>query len=102
MPVSEIGTKFATAWRGRGRRTRWLGWAAVHWILTAMLVVASLATAAYTGFLVRRLFTLDPGVPDAPAPSAAAGPAPAAAADPEPSEPSPPPAPPAASPQEQA
>jgi hypothetical protein len=36
----------------------------VHWILTGMLVVASLATAVYTGYLMRRLFTLEPGAPD--------------------------------------
>jgi hypothetical protein len=36
----------------------------VHWILTGMLIVASLATAAYTGYLMRRLFTLEPGAPD--------------------------------------
>jgi hypothetical protein len=38
----------------------------VQWILTGLLIVASAATAAYTGYLVRRLFTLEPGVPDAP------------------------------------
>ncbi len=36
----------------------------MHWILTGMLIVASLATAAYTGYLMRRLFTLEPGAPD--------------------------------------
>jgi hypothetical protein len=41
----------------------------VQWILTGMLIVVSAATAAFTGYLVRRLFTLDPGVPDAPAPT---------------------------------
>jgi hypothetical protein len=66
-PVSEIRsgrTKLAAAWRGRVNQRRWLGWAAVHWILTGMLIVASLATAAFTGYLMRRLFTLEPGAPD--------------------------------------
>ncbi|WP_250556695.1 hypothetical protein [Pseudonocardia lacus] len=36
----------------------------MHWILTGMLIVASLATAVYTGYLMRRLFTLEPGAPD--------------------------------------
>jgi hypothetical protein len=44
----------------------------VHWILTGILVAASAATVAYTGYLLRRLFTLQPGVPDAPAPAAPA------------------------------
>jgi hypothetical protein len=39
----------------------------VHWILTGMLIVASLATAVFTGYLMRRLFTLEPGAPDAAA-----------------------------------
>ncbi|MCO1659238.1 hypothetical protein [Pseudonocardia humida] len=63
----------------------------MHWILTGMLIVASLATAVYTGYLMRRLFTLEPGVPDVadaaevqpapsePAPSQAAPAEPAAA-----------------------
>jgi hypothetical protein len=42
----------------------------VQWILTGLLIVVSVATAAYTGYLARRLFTLDPGTPDAPGPVA--------------------------------
>lgn len=38
----------------------------MHWILTAMVVAASAATVVYTGFLMRRLFTLQPGTPDVP------------------------------------
>jgi hypothetical protein len=45
----------------------------VHWILTGTLIAASAATAAYTGYLMRRLFTLEPGMPDtAPAPDGSA------------------------------
>ena len=31
----------------------------MHWILTGMVVVASAATVVFTGYLMRRLFTLD-------------------------------------------
>lgn len=55
----------------------------MHWILTGMLIVASLATAAYTGYLMRRLFTLEPGAPDV-ADAADVGPAPPEPAPPEP------------------
>jgi hypothetical protein len=41
----------------------------VQWMLTGMLIIASAAIAAYTGYLVRRLFTLDPGAAPAPAPT---------------------------------
>jgi hypothetical protein len=45
----------------------------VQWMLTGMLIIASAAIAAYTGYLVRRLFTLDPGAqpsgPVAPTPT---------------------------------
>ena len=34
-----------------------------------MLIIASAAIAGYTGYLVRRLFTLDPGAPPAPTPT---------------------------------
>jgi hypothetical protein len=36
----------------------------VHWILTGMLIAASAATVVFTGYLMRRLFTLQPGMPD--------------------------------------
>jgi hypothetical protein len=42
----------------------------VQWMLTGMLIIASAAIAAYTGYLVRRLFTLEPGVPQPSAPVA--------------------------------
>ena len=38
----------------------------MHWILTGMLIAASAATVAFTGYLVRRLFVLQPGTPDTP------------------------------------
>ena len=38
----------------------------MHWILTGMLIAASAATVAFTGYLLRRLFTLQPGTPDTP------------------------------------
>ena len=57
----------------------------MHWILTGMLVVASLATAVYTGYLMRRLFTLAPGAPDA-VPAAEVQSAPSEPARPEPAQ----------------
>jgi hypothetical protein len=42
----------------------------VQWMLTGMLIIASAAIAAYTGYLVRRLFTLDPGTPQPSGPAA--------------------------------
>jgi hypothetical protein len=40
----------------------------VQWMLTGLLIIASAAIAGYTGYLVRRLFTLDPGTPPASGP----------------------------------
>jgi len=67
----------------------------VHWILTGMLIVASLATAVYTGYLMRRLFTLEPGAPDV-ADAAEVRPAPPEPAPSEPVQSEPAPAEPAA------
>lgn len=41
----------------------------MHWFLTGLLIAASAGTVAYTGYLLRRLFTVEPGVPDASAES---------------------------------
>ncbi len=32
----------------------------VHWFFTGLLIAASAGTVAYTGYLVRRLFTTEP------------------------------------------
>lgn len=37
----------------------------MHWFFTGLLIAASAGTAAYTGYLLRRLFTVEPGLPDA-------------------------------------
>ncbi|SHK42046.1 hypothetical protein SAMN05443637_10647 [Pseudonocardia thermophila] len=37
----------------------------MQWLYTGLLIVAGAGTAAYTGFLLRRLFTLEPAVPPA-------------------------------------
>jgi hypothetical protein len=37
----------------------------VQWLYTGLLIVAGAGTAAYTGFLLRRLFTLEPAAPPA-------------------------------------
>ena len=34
--------------------------APVHWFFTGLLIAASAGTVAYTGYLVRRLFTTEP------------------------------------------
>jgi hypothetical protein len=39
----------------------------VHWFFTGLLIAASAGTVAFTGYLLRRLFTTEPGAPDAPA-----------------------------------
>jgi hypothetical protein len=64
MPVSELPTDVC---RPHPPTVRGLGWRAVHWILTGMVVVASAATVVFTGYLMWRLFTLQPGAPDATA-----------------------------------
>ena len=46
--------------------------APVHWMFTGLLVAASGATAVYTVWLVRRLFTTAPAPPPPPAADAAA------------------------------
>ncbi len=38
----------------------------MHWFLTGLLIAASAGTLAYTGYLLRRLFTTAPGAPDVP------------------------------------
>jgi hypothetical protein len=42
----------------------------VNWFFTGLLIVASAGTVAFTGHLLRRLFTTDPGIPDVPVESA--------------------------------
>jgi hypothetical protein len=36
----------------------------VHWFFTGLLIAASAGTVAFTGYLLRRLFTTGPGAPD--------------------------------------
>ena len=50
--------------RSAGPEGGGLGWFAVQWLFTGLLVVASAGTAVYTGYLLRRLFTTPPGRPD--------------------------------------
>lgn len=38
----------------------------MHWFFTGLLILASAGMLAYTGYLLRRLFTTPPGPPDAP------------------------------------
>ena len=40
--------------------TAGLPWLPVHWFFTGLLIAASAGTVAYTGYLVRRLFTSEP------------------------------------------
>jgi hypothetical protein len=37
--------------------------APVHWFFTGLLIAASAGTVAYTGWLLRRLFTTEPAGP---------------------------------------
>jgi hypothetical protein len=39
----------------------------VQWLFTGLLIVATAGVAVYTGYLMRRLFTTPPGLPDVPA-----------------------------------
>ncbi|WP_281424703.1 hypothetical protein [Pseudonocardia nigra] len=36
----------------------------MHWFFTGLLIAASAGTVAFTGYLLRRLFTTEPGAPD--------------------------------------
>ena len=36
----------------------------MHWFFTGLLIAARAGTVVFGGFLLRRLFTTDPGVPD--------------------------------------
>jgi hypothetical protein len=45
----------------------------VEWLFTGLLIAASVGIAVFTGYLLRRLFTTEPGRPDAPAPTSPAG-----------------------------
>ncbi len=38
----------------------------MHWFFTVLLIVVSAGTVAFSGFLLRRLFTTRPGPSDAP------------------------------------
>ncbi len=38
----------------------------MHWFFTGLLIAASAGTVAWTGLLLRRLFTTEPGLPDVP------------------------------------
>jgi hypothetical protein len=38
----------------------------VHWFFTGLLIAASAGTVAFTGYLLRRLFTTEPAAPDMP------------------------------------
>jgi hypothetical protein len=38
----------------------------VHWFFTGLLIAVSAGTVAFTGHLLRRLFTTEPGPADAP------------------------------------
>ncbi len=39
----------------------------MHWIFSGLLIAVSAGTLAFTGYLLRRLFTSDPGPSDGPA-----------------------------------
>ena len=38
----------------------------MHWFFTGLLIAASAGTVAFTGYLLRRLFTTEPAAPDMP------------------------------------
>ncbi|TQM06342.1 hypothetical protein [Pseudonocardia kunmingensis] len=38
----------------------------MQWLFTGLLIAASAGIAAFTGYLLRRLFTTLPGTPDSP------------------------------------
>lgn len=38
----------------------------MQWFFTGLLILASAGTLAFTGYLVRRLFTTPPATPDVP------------------------------------
>jgi hypothetical protein len=45
-----------------GARADALSSADVHWLFTGLLIATSAGIAAYTGWLLRRLFTLEPAL----------------------------------------
>ncbi len=47
-------------WLSCNRRVVWLCSAAVHWLFTGLLIAASAGVVAFTGHLLRRLFTTEP------------------------------------------
>lgn len=49
----------------RGR----LCWRAVHWFSTGLLIALTAGTAVWTGYLVRRLFVVEPAAVADPVPS---------------------------------
>ncbi len=64
-----VNVAFLRSGSGRARRVGAGGGgaarvAAVHWFFTGLLIAASAGTVAWTGHLLRRLFTTEPGVPD--------------------------------------
>jgi hypothetical protein len=69
--LSELPGESARGWATAARRT---GGAQVprvvsplvQWLFTGLLILVSAGLAAYTGYLVRRLFTTSPGVADVP------------------------------------
>ena len=48
--------------------SRRVGSAAVSWLFTGLLIAVSLGTVAFTGYLLRRVFTTEPETPVDPAP----------------------------------
>lgn len=50
--------------RGRTRTGAGLRWLPVHWFFTGLLIAVSAGTVAFTGHLLRRLFTAGPGAPE--------------------------------------
>jgi hypothetical protein len=52
--------------RPRGPGGHRLGSAPVQWLFTGLLISASAGIVAFTGYLLRRLFTTGPGDPDVP------------------------------------
>jgi hypothetical protein len=52
--------------RGPPRQGR-VGSGTVNWVYTVLLIAVSAGTVGFGGWLLRRLFTTEPGTPDLPA-----------------------------------
>ncbi|GAA1306926.1 hypothetical protein GCM10009610_19850 [Pseudonocardia xinjiangensis] len=63
-PVRRVMAHGAFPCHARHRTAHGLGCPPVNWFFSGLLIVTSAGIAAFTGYLLRRLFTTEPGTPD--------------------------------------